>query len=422
MLETLKKAIRIPDLRKKILYTLAMLFIFRLGANIPVPGINRQMILDEMARGTSGGLFDFFDLMSGGAFKAVSLFALGISPYITASIVMNLLQIAIPYFENLAKEGETGRRKMGQYTRYLTVVLAAAQALGMGAFYFRKYIVNYNAFSLFVITLSLTAGTAFLMYLGEKINENGIGNGISLFIFAGIVARLPAATWNTGVGLIAGTFNIIDVLVFLIMALFIIATVIFVTQGQRKIPVQYSKRQVGRKMYGGHTSHIPLKVNQTGVIPIIFAISILMFPAMIAAFWPNSAAYNFFQFTFTEKNIWYNLIYALLIIFFTYFYTSVTFNPIEIAENMKKNGGFIPGIRPGGPTVNYISRSLNRLTIVGAVFLALIAIIPNAFLLLSKIKMPFGGTSLLIVVGVALETMKQIEAQMVMRHYKGFLK
>lgn len=421
MLDTLKKAWGIPDLRRKILFTLAMLFVFRLGANIPVPGMDRELLLGNTSN--QEGLLGFFNLMSGGAFNNVSLFALGISPYITSSIVMNLLQIAVPYFENLAKEGETGRKKMAQYTRYLTVVLALFQAWAMGSTIFRQYFVNYNGFSLFIVVLALTAGTAFLMYLGEKINEHGIGNGISLFIFAGIVARLPVSIYNTWFRLRAGDINLLNVLIFLAVAIVIVAAVIYITEGQRKIPVQYSKRVVGRKMYGGHTSHIPLKVNQTGVIPIIFAISILMFPGTITALvWPGSAADQFFQTNFTGLNVWYNLFYALLIIFFTYFYTSVTFNPIEIAENMKKNGGFIPGIRPGSPTVNFIARSLNRLTIVGAVFLALIAILPSVILFVGKMPMAFGGTSLLIVVGVALETMKQIEAQMVMRHYKGFLK
>lgn len=420
MLDTLKKAWRIPDLRSKILFTLLMLFIFRIGANIPVPGINRLALTQNIP---DDGLIGLFSLMSGGAFKNFTLFALGITPYITSSIVMNLLQIAIPQLEALAKEGEVGRKKIAQYTRYLTVVLAALQAWGFSAFMFRPYFINYSWMSVFIATVVITAGTAFLMYLGEKINEHGIGNGISLFIFAGIVASIPAGAYNMWLALRTGQINILSVLVFLIVALAIIVGVIFITQGQRKIPVQYSKRVVGRKMYGGHSSHIPLKVNQTGVIPIIFAVSILMFPYTIAgAFFPGSAVDNFFRNTFTQSSVAYNVIYAALIIAFTYFYTAVTFNPNEISDNMKKNGGFIPGIRPGASTTNYITRSLNRLTIVGAVFLALIATIPNIILSLAKMPMNFGGTSLLIVVGVALETMKQIEAQMTMRHYKGFLR
>lgn len=420
MLDTLKKAWRIPDLRSKILFTLLMLFIFRIGANIPVPGINRLALTQNIP---DDGLIGLFSLMSGGAFKNFTLFALGITPYITSSIVMNLLQIAIPQLEALAKEGEVGRKKIAQYTRYLTVVLAALQAWGFSAFMFRPYFINYSWMSVLIATVVITAGTAFLMYLGEKINEHGIGNGISLFIFAGIVASIPAGAYNMWLALRTGQINILSVLVFLIVALAIIVGVIFITQGQRKIPVQYSKRVVGRKMYGGHSSHIPLKVNQTGVIPIIFAVSILMFPYTIAgAFFPGSAVDNFFRNTFTQSSVAYNVIYAALIIAFTYFYTAVTFNPNEISDNMKKNGGFIPGIRPGASTTNYITRSLNRLTIVGAVFLALIATIPNIILSLAKMPMNFGGTSLLIVVGVALETMKQIEAQMTMRHYKGFLR
>lgn len=420
MLETLRNAWKIQDLRKKILYSLLMLVIFRLGANIPVPGVDKAKLAQTL--GSGEGFVALFNLMSGGAFKQFTIFALGISPYITASIVMNLLQMIIPSLEQLSKEGEAGRKKISQYTRYMTVVLAALQGFGISSTLLRPIFYRPGTFSVLIATITLTAGTAFLMYLGEKINEKGIGNGISLFIFAGIVSNLPGAIYTTIMNVRAGRVNPVSIMIFLVIAVLVIAGVIFIQQGQRKINVQYSKRVVGRKMYGGQTSHIPLKVNQTGVIPVIFAISILLFPQQIASFFPNSGFYKFMSVNFNSTTVLYNLLYALLIIFFTYFYTSVTFNPIEISDNMKKNGGFIPGIRPGRPTSEYIAGSLNKLTIVGALFLAAIATLPNILLAYSDLKITFGGTSLLIVVGVALETMKQIEAQMVMRHYKGFLK
>lgn len=420
MFETLKKAWRVADLRKKILYTFGMLIVFRIGANIPIPGVNRELLASQFGQGS--GLLGIFNLVSGGAFTQFTILALGVSPYITASIVLNLLQMVIPALERLAREGEAGRKKIAQYTRYLAVVLAMIQAFTFSTTLFKPYFFKQELTSYLVATLALTAGTAFLIYLGEKINENGIGNGISLFIFAGIVARVPQSTWNILVGLRTGSVGFISVIIFLLVALAIIVGVIFITQGQRKITVQYSKRVIGRKMYGGQSSHIPLKVNQTGVIPVIFAISILMIPQTIATFFQGSGFNAWVNNHFSATTPFYNIVYALMIIFFTYFYTSVTFNPIEIAQNMKKNGGFIPGIRPGRPTSDYLSASLNKLTIVGAVFLAVIATLPNIILANSDLQIRFGGTSLLIVVGVALETMKQIEAQMVMRNYKGFLK
>lgn len=419
MLDTLKKAWRIPDLRRKILYTFAMLIIFRLGSNLPIPGVDKVKLA---ALGADEGLLGFFNLMSGGSFKRFSVFALGIAPYITASIVMNLLQIAIPALEELAKEGESGRKTIARYTRYLTVVLALLQSFALSnSIFARVFIVN-DFMSKFVAVIAMTAGTAFLMYLGEKINENGIGNGISLFIFAGIISSLPTGIYSILLRIKAGEVNVLTLLAFAIGALLLVAAVIYIQEGQRKIPVQYSKRVIGRKMYGGQSSHIPLKINQTGVIPVIFATSILAIPQTVAPFFPNSNFWAGALRVFDSKTILYNVLNALLIIFFTYFYTSVTFNPEEIADNMKKNGGFIPGIRPGRPTSNFIKRSLNKLTIVGAIFLAIIASIPNVLLAYSSLGIRFGGTSLLIVIGVALETMKQIEAQLVMRHYKGFLR
>ncbi len=420
MFSTLRDAWKIPDLRKRMLYTLLMIAIFRLGAHVPVPGVDANK-LAQLFSGENG-FFGFFNLLSGGSFKQFSVFALGITPYITASIIVNLLQIAIPALEELAKEGETGRKKLAQMTRYGTVILALIQSIGMSVGIFRPAFIKFNSLSILVSVLSLTAGTAFLMYLGEKITENGIGNGISLFIFAGIISRLPIAIQTTIYSLQNGELNIFAILIFLIMAVAVIMGVIYIQQGQRRVPVQYAKRVVGRKMYGGHSTHIPLKVNQAGVIPVIFAMSLLMFPMTIAQFMPNSGFYAFMGKYFNTTSILYNVLYALLIIGFTYFYTSVTFNPIEVADNMKKNGGFIPGIRPGRPTSDYLMRTLNRITFAGAIFLAVIAILPNLVSAISGMGFRFGGTSLLIVVGVSIETMKQIESQMVMRHYQGFLK
>ena len=424
MLSTLKNAWKIPDLRKRILYTLMMFAIFRLGANIPVPGINRE-ILQSMFTG-EGGLLSFFNFISGGAFKQFTIFALSISPYITSSIIMNLLTIAIPSLEALAKEGEEGKKKIAQYTRYGTVILAVIQAIGISVGLFRRALISTDVWSISVVVITLTAGTAFLMWLGEQITEKGIGNGISLIIFAGIVSRLPVGTYQTFTKIRKDEASIISLIVFCGVALVIIAGVIAIQQGVRKIPVQYAKRVVGRKMYGGHSTHIPLKVNQAGVIPVIFAMSLLQFPLTLTYFFQSggfSSFVNRFLSPTGNPGIWiYNILYALLIIFFTYFYTAVTFNPVEVANNMKQNGGFIPGIRPGRPTSEYLQRTLTRLTLAGAVFLAGIAVLPTLVLNFTNLQIRFGGTALLIAIGVALETMKQIEAQMTMRHYQGFLK
>lgn len=420
MLSTLRNAWKIPDLRARILFTLMMIVIFRLGSAVPVPGIDSAALAAAFSN-SEDGLLGLFNLMSGGNFKTFTIFALGISPYITASIVLNLLQIAFPALEALAKEGEVGRKKIAQYTRYLTVVLALIQGIGFSLGYFQSFFINPGAWSTFIAVLTLTAGTAFLMYLGEKITDKGIGNGISLFIFAGIIASLPSAILNMYTNLRLGQMNIIQVLIFAVLAVIIIMGIIFIQQGQRKIPVQYAKRVVGRKMYGGQTTHIPLKVNQAGVIPVIFAISILMFPATIAAFFPGSGFAMFVGKWLSQTGLIYNILYVLLIVFFTYFYTTITFNPIEVADRLKTNGGFIPGIRPGRPTAEHLSKSLNKITVVGAIFLAVIAIMPNILGAITSTNFSFGGTSLLIVVSVSLETMKQVEAQMLMRHYEGFL-
>ena len=427
MLETIKKAWNIVELRKKILFTMFMILIFRLGTHIPVPGI----IPDKFAGALDGSMFDFMDIVSGGALQGATIFAMGITPYINASIILNLLTIAIPKLERLQKEGEEGRKIIERITRFATVGLAFLQAFGL---YFGLR--NQQVFAdniptilgFFLVTISLTAGTAFIMWLGEQITEKGIGNGISLMIFAGIISRGPqmvSALWEyyqqgqLGQGILGiGTL-------ILIAAVFIVslALVIWVNQAERRIPVQYAKRMVGRKMYGGQSTHIPVKVNLAGVIPIIFAMSIMMFPSQIISMFFAGSDNGFVNMIKnSSSSIWFNLIYALLIIFFTFFYTYVQFNPIEIANNLKKNGGFIPGVRPGKPTSDYLSKVLNRITWFGGIFLALITFLPNILGFIFKINnIWMGGTSLLIMIGVAVETVKQIESQMIMRNYKGFL-
>ncbi|PHS34280.1 MAG: preprotein translocase subunit SecY [Alkaliphilus sp.] len=425
MISALKNAWKIPDLKKKIIFTLLMIAVFRFGAVIPVPGMNVSVVRNIVDQ---AGILGFFDLFSGGAFGNMTIFALSITPYITASIIMNLLTIAIPSLEALAKEGETGRKKIAQYTRYATVVLALIQATGTTIGLFRGALIDTTTFTLITVILTLTAGTAFLMWLGEQITEKGIGNGISLIIFSGIVSRVPSSAYRTFLLAREGEISIIALVVFLVLSVAIIAGVVAIHQGARKIPVQYAKRVVGRKMYGGQSTHIPLKVNQAGVIPVIFATSLLTMPQMMSTFWPNSWFADFINTWLSpaSTNIFgvgfYMLLNALLIIGFTYFYTAITFNPIEVANNMKKNGGFIPGIRPGRPTSEYLTKVLNRITLAGAVFLASIALMPTLIMRLTGMQIAFGGVALLIAVGVALETMKQVEAQMLMRHYQGFLK
>ncbi|MCE5285021.1 MAG: preprotein translocase subunit SecY [Pelosinus sp.] len=418
MLSALSNILKITELRQKVMFTLAMFLIFRAGTHIPVPGVDISAIERLF---TSGNLFGLLDLFSGGALSKFSVFAMSITPYINASIIMQLLTVVIPKLEQWSKEGEEGRKKITQITRYGTVVLGFLQAVGM-AIGLRDAIIHPGIGSILLIALTLTAGTTFLMWLGEQITDKGIGNGISLIIFAGIVSRLP-----DGLGVIldylkAGTINFFNVILFLAIALAMIVFVIAITQGQRRIPVQYAKRVVGRKMYGGHSSHIPLKVNQAGVIPIIFASSVLMFPVTIAQFitvpWVKTLAEYFAWGTPLQT-----FLYAALIIFFTYFYTAVTLNISDMAENMKKYGGFIPGLRPGKPTADYLDRVMTRITLAGSIFLALIAILPNFVAAATNIQgVYFGGTALLIVVGVALDTMKQIEALVLMRHYQGFMK
>ncbi|MDO7788905.1 preprotein translocase subunit SecY [Desulforamulus aquiferis] len=419
MLDSLKTAFKLEELRGKLLFTLAMIFLFRVGAHIPVPGVNPEAFANLL---TQGALLGFFDVISGGAFKNASIFAMSITPYINASIIMQLLTVVIPHLEKLAKEGEEGRKKITQYTRYFTAVLAFIQAIGMSVA-LKGALVNPTILNYLVVAITLTAGTVLLMWLGEQITEKGIGNGISLIIFAGIVSRIPSALVSIVEYLQVGTINILSVLLMVVVGTLVIAAIVFVNEGQRRIPVQYAKRVVGRRVYGGQTSHLPLKVNQAGVIPIIFASSLLMFPGQIAAWFQGNVVADWYLNWFAWGGALNSILYALLIIGFTYFYTAVIMNPVDMADNIKKYGGFIPGLRPGRSTAEYISRVMSKITLAGAVFLAAIAIMPNITLPLTGIPdLYFGGTALLIVVGVALDTMKQIESHLLMRSYQGFLK
>ncbi len=422
MFETLKNAWKIPDLRKRMIFTFLMLVVYRLGAVVPVPGINREVV-NSMFSGTAGGLLDFFDMMSGGAFKDFTIFALNIYPYITSSIILQLLAIAIPKLEEIFKR-EDGKKKMAQWTRYVTVILALIQATAYSVGFFNSAIIDQSFLSILSVVIVLTAGTAFLMWLGELITEKGIGNGISLIIMIGIVSRYPRDLGTMIFQVQNGAVNILEILIFLIFAFIIVVGVIAIQQGERKVPVQYAKRVVGRKMYGGQSTHIPMKVLMAGVMPVIFASTLLAIPQTLAFFFPGMASgvQKYFSVAQSPGVYIYTILNILLIIFFTYFYTAVQFNPFEYSNTLKENGGFIPGIRPGRPTAEYLNKVLNRITIAGAIALAIIATIPTLIFSFTDLNINFGGTSLLIVTGVALETMKQVEAQMLMRHYKGFLK
>ncbi|MGI6212514.1 MAG: preprotein translocase subunit SecY [Anaerovoracaceae bacterium] len=424
MLRTISKAWKIVEIRRKMIFTLLMLVVFRIGSNIPVPGINRTT-LAQMFTSDNMGLFELFNLFSGGSFSNFTIFALSVTPYITATIIIQLLTVAFPYFEKLAKEGMEGRKKMAQITRYSTVVLALIQAIGLTVGLFRQTIINQNAFTFIIIILILTAGTTFLMWLGEQINEYGIGNGISLLIFGGIVARIPSEINQIATRYQSGGMSLISLILLIIFAIAVVVGIVLFQQGTRRIPVQYAKRVVGRKMYGGQSTHIPLKVNQAGVIPIIFALALLQFPLTIMYFFPDTAFYDFCEKWLSpagSPGVWvYATLNVILIIFFNYFYTAITFNPVEVAQNMKANGGFIPGIRPGKATIDYLNKVMSRISIVGAIFLAVVATLPTIISQYTGMELHFGGTSLLIAVGVALDTMKQIENQMIMRNYRGFL-
>jgi len=397
-----------------------MFAVFRAGIHIPVPGVDASVIESLF---TSGNLFGLLDLFAGGALSKFSIFAMSITPYINASIIMQLLQAVVPQFEAWSKDGEDGRKKIAKVTRYGTVVLGFVQAFGM-AFALRanSALVNNDILSVFVVAIILTAGTCLLMWIGEQITAYGIGNGISLIIFAGIVARLPDGLQTIYQYIQTGTINMFQAFLFAVIAIAMIAVVVAVTQGQRRIPIQYAKRVVGRKMYGGHSTFLPLKVNQAGVIPIIFASSVLMFPVTIAQFIENDFVHKIAD-LFTWGTPLQTALYAILIFIFTYFYTAISINITDMADNMKKYGGFIPGIRAGKPTADYVDNVMTKITLAGAVFLAIVAIIPNFLGTITGVQgVYFGGTALLIVVGVALDTMQQIESLMVTRHYKGFVK
>ncbi len=418
MLAALANIFRITELRQKVLFTLAMFIVFRAGTHIPVPGVNASVI-EQLFR--SGNLFGLLDMFSGGALSKFSIFAMSITPYINASIILQLLKVVVPTLEQWSKEGEEGFKKTTKLTRMLTVALAFIQACGM-AYGLRMAINNPGILSVLLIAITLTAGTVFLMWIGEQITARGVGNGISLIIFAGIVSRLPDGLKIIFQYLQAGTVNILNVILFAAIALAMVVFVIIISEGIRKVPVQYAKRVVGRKAYGGHTSYIPLKVNQAGVIPIIFASSVLMFPVTIAQFvdvpWVKSMGKLFEWGSPLQTTL-----YVLMILFFTYFYTAVSLNIGDLSDNIKKNGGFIPGLRPGKPTTDYLDRVMSRITLAGAIFLSLIALMPHVIGWITRIDgIYFGGTALLIVVGVALQTMKQIESMVLMRHYHGFMK
>jgi preprotein translocase subunit SecY len=420
---------RIPELKRRILFTAAMLAVFRIGVHIPTPGVDSEVLATFFNQGATGGgtLLNLFDMFAGGALRQFSVFSLGIMPYISASIILELLTVVVPHLERLKKEGEQGRKKITQYTRYGTVVLSAIQGFGIavglegmsagGA----MVVIDPGWYFRIMTVITLTAGTAFIMWLGEQINERGIGNGISLIIFAGIVAGLPTAIIQT-FGLVSS--QAMDVFLVVLLIPFMVATVgviVFCERGQRRIPVQYAKRVVGRRVMGGQSTHLPLKINMSGVIPPIFASSIIMFPATIAQF-IKVPAFEWVSNQLMPGSWLYNLMYVGFIFFFCYFYTAVTFNPVDVADNMKKYGGFIPGIRPGKRTADYIDRVLTRITFGGAVYISLVCILPT--FLITKFNVPFyfGGTALLIVVGVAIDTVGQIEAHLLTRHYEGFMK
>lgn len=420
MIEALVNAFRIPDLRKKILFTLAIIALYRVGAHIPVPGVDPGAVRQIVENGAALGLLNLF---AGGALQNFAIFSLGIMPYITSSIIMQLLQAVIPTLERWSKEGEAGQRKITQTTRYLTLAIGLVESIGLLTVFQSESAglgVQFDWLTRIVIVISLMAGTAFIMWLGELITQRGVGNGMSLIIFASIVSRFPATLVSSvTLGEWYGTA------ILLIMSLVVVAAVIFMERGQRRIPVQYAKRVVGRKVYGGVGTYIPLKVNGANVIPIIFASSILLFPATIANFFPTVAWLKTFSNALSDG--WLHIsLYALFIVFFTYFYTALVFNPVDLADNLRKNGGFVPGVRPGKQTETYIENVLNRITLPGAVFLAAIAVLPQILFTFQASASPllktFGGTSILIMVGVALETMTQLESQLKMRHYDGFFK
>jgi preprotein translocase subunit SecY len=460
MVESLRNIFAVPDLRKRVLFTLALLGVYRIGHVIPLPGIDPSALAEFMAQATSNSMFGLYDMFSGGNLSKVTIFALGIMPYISASIILQLLTVVSPYLERLSKEGELGRRKITQYTRYGTIMISVVQSLGIAV-----WLESFGAggagggaalvyhpgwgFRLFSV-LTLTTGSAFIMWLGEQITERGVGNGMSLIIYAGIVVNFPGAVMTTLGQMSTGQLGLFSIAILLVVMVCIVGAIIFIERGHRRVTVQYAKRVVGRRMYGGSSTHIPLKVNTGGVIPVIFASSIIAFPVTIASMLPSARAGTGWVAAVIDQLKWgnplYNLLYVAGIIFFAYFYTAIIFNPDDVAENMRKYGGFVPGIRPGKRTAEFIDTILTRVTLVGAIYLACVAILPEFLMAGFKvapipligerldavlprfvtegmgIQFYFGGTSLLIVVGVAMDTVQQVESQLIMRHYDGFMK
>ncbi len=428
MIRKFQDIFSIPELKRRILFTIGLLVVYRIGGHITAPGVN-PLALKAFFQNQSGTIFALYDLFAGGNLSRATIFALGIMPYISASIIMQLLQAVIPHFEKLAKEGEEGRKKITQYTRYGTVLLSVVQAFGISIFLMSMNpggtpVVTMNPVAFRLLTIiTMTSGTIFIMWLGEQISERGIGNGISLIIMVGILARYPGNFLNTWRAIKLGQITPFRMVFFLIIMVGVVAAVILITQGQRRIPVQYAKRIVGNKVYGGRSQYIPLRVNTAGVIPIIFAQSIMMFPSTIATFLGGGGGFLSGLQAILSPGSWlYMGMYALIIVFFTYFYTAIILNPTDMAENMKKYGGFIPGIRPGKRTSDYIDRILTRVTLPGAIFLAFIAILPDIMMRKGGLPFYFGGTGILIIVGVMLDTLQQIETHLLMRHYDGFMK
>ncbi len=426
MLETFKSIFKVEELRKRILFTMAILVVYRIGGHIPTPGIDGSILAAALS---TNSIFGLLDLFAGGAFAKATIFALGIMPYISASIMLQLLGAVIPFLQRLQREGEEGRRKITQYTRYLTVAIAALQGWGTAGF---LTTINLNGISAVhmdtsgfipLTILTFTCGCIFIMWLGEQITEKGIGNGISLIIFIGIIARFPDAVWEEAQMVWYGSRSFMLEVVMIAMMVLVIAAVILVTRAQRKVPVQYPRKVVGRKVFGGAATHLPLSVNSAGVIPIIFAQSIMFLPSTVAQLFPTiDWVQNLVAVWLAPGGLWYSIIYGMIIIFFGYFYTAIVFNPMEIADNMRRNGGYIPGIRPGKNTSEYIERILTRITLPGAIFFAAIAVLPWVLISRANVNFFFGGTGLLIVVGVALDTLQQIESHLLMRHYDGFMK
>jgi preprotein translocase subunit SecY len=418
LLETLRNAWRIKELRQRIIFTLLMLVVYRLGSHVPVPGVDARIVASRIAE---GNLFGLYNVFAGGALENYTIFAMGIYPYITASIIIHLLTAIIPKLEEWAKEGPEGQKKIQQLTRYGAVVLALLQSVGMTVGVFRDAVLNPGIFTYITIAITLTAGTAFLMWLGEVITDKGIGNGISLIIFGGIVSQFGPGVLGTFELARVGETSIFTVIATVVVMLALIVGIIAIEEGQRRIPVQYAKRVVGRRMYGGQSTSLPMKINQAGVIPVIFSSTLLMMPSTLASFIQHPFAQRLAE-IFSPGGTVYTILFVLLIFFFAYFYTAIQFDPHKIAGDIKKYGGFIPGLRPGRPTADFLARVSSRLTLAGALFLALIAVLPVLLQVFFKINIIFSGTGMIIVVGVVLETMKQIESHMLMRNYQGFIK